>query len=280
MTQTGSITGANIPYFGGGLIIGETYTINTYNEGDDFSNIANVVSGNINETGCVFIATGESPYIYINGSILQSDGGLVVSVLENTLGYDIAWSWKPFGGYGYYVAVNDNTGPLTNTFPRNNVQITTQLTQPYDWGFPYISITSFPASFGDKDDLIYLSVNDFDAFDSTDNALYYTPIEIKINYDLTPFVITPSVTTSYPFIYASFTLFCRGNGIGSYYSDDSTVVNNATELATVLNNSAQTNFLGTFSVNESDEIILTMTTSTKQQYCEDNVLTIQIFGSN
>ena len=279
MTQTGSQTGTTLDDFNYGFIIGETYTIIQYSEGDDFNNIADVQSGVINTTGCVFIATGGTPTNWVNGSTLTSDGGLVVSVLENTLGFDIDWSWAPFGGSGYYVGINSDTGPITNTFPRNNVQITTQLTEPYDWGFPYISITCNPASFEDKDDVINLEVNDFDAFETTNNALYYTPIEIKINYDITPFVITPTVTPSYPFNNAAFYLFCNATGIGNYSSENSTVVNNATELVTVLNGSDGTNFLGIFSVNESDEIILTMTSSIKQQYCEDNTLTMEIFQS-
>ena len=52
----------------GNLIIGETYEITDY-MGDDFSNVAAVVSGTINETGCVFIATGQTPTSWY-GSIL------------------------------------------------------------------------------------------------------------------------------------------------------------------------------------------------------------------
>lgn len=48
------------------------YTIVTYVAGDDFSNVATVVSGTINTTGCVFDAIGTTPTDYSNGSTLSS----------------------------------------------------------------------------------------------------------------------------------------------------------------------------------------------------------------
>jgi hypothetical protein len=44
----------------GDLIIGETYEITNYLGTDDFTDIANVQSGNINTNGCVFVATGST----------------------------------------------------------------------------------------------------------------------------------------------------------------------------------------------------------------------------
>jgi len=47
---------------GGNLVIGETYEItNVAFVGGDFSNVADVIDGIINEVGCVFIATGTTP---------------------------------------------------------------------------------------------------------------------------------------------------------------------------------------------------------------------------
>jgi len=54
----------------GVLIVGKQYTILDFKVGDNFSNVANVVSGTINTTGCVFIATGTTPTTYSNGSTL------------------------------------------------------------------------------------------------------------------------------------------------------------------------------------------------------------------
>jgi hypothetical protein len=44
----------------GQLIIGETYEITNYLGTDDFTNVADIQSGNINTNGCVFVATGST----------------------------------------------------------------------------------------------------------------------------------------------------------------------------------------------------------------------------
>ena len=142
LTQTGSISGTSINQFNYGLINGESYTITSYQGSDDFSNIANVQSGTINETGCVFIATGETPNFWADNSELTSAGELIVDVLENTLGYNISWQQNPFGGNGYYIGVNDSTGPLFNSFPRTQTTVNMSIKYPFNWsGFPPIGIT-------------------------------------------------------------------------------------------------------------------------------------------
>ena len=45
----------------GDLVIGETYEITNYQGSDNFSNVADVISGVINTNGCIFIATGTTP---------------------------------------------------------------------------------------------------------------------------------------------------------------------------------------------------------------------------
>ena len=52
LTQTGIVTGTSLNNFGRKLIVGEIYTITNYSDGDDFSNIANVIGGVINTTNC------------------------------------------------------------------------------------------------------------------------------------------------------------------------------------------------------------------------------------
>lgn len=107
------------------LTIGEEYTILDFNTGDNFSNVATVISGVINTTGCVFTATGTTPTVYSNGSTLayyQSQkatitqlGGLpkvykalltqtgtsapVATVLVNTLSGTPVWTRLGVGNY-------------------------------------------------------------------------------------------------------------------------------------------------------------------------------------
>jgi hypothetical protein len=282
MTQTGPITGTDIFAFNGGLIIGEPYTINTYFEGDDFSNIADVTSGVINQTGCVFIATGTTPTIWDNGTDLASDGGLIVDVLENTLGYDINWSWVPFGGSGYYIGVNDTTGPLINSFPKNKVSITTQNTLSFvteSYGITTYSKT-VDVEYG-NDSAIQITVFDYFLDDVRNNSLYYTPIEIKINQDLdtTPILVYGENISEFPYGNVVINLYAGNNYVATFYTDTSTLVNNITEMVADLNSSSQTNFLGTFSVNEGVEngVILTMATNLKNQFSPNNTLTFEVF---
>jgi len=104
LTQTGpqTFTGTTDPNLYGGLILNETYTIDSYTSGDDFSNIAQVISGDINTTGCVFKVTGltTTDYFIPNtwvSSQITSQGDLIVYELENTLGFDIIIEYPGFG---------------------------------------------------------------------------------------------------------------------------------------------------------------------------------------
>lgn len=85
------------------LIVGERYRIETYGEGDDFSNV-----GGENVEHSVFYAIGTTPAIFLN-STLKSNGCFIPTILENTLG-NIAWIRVP--GSGQY-------GVLNGAFPAN-----------------------------------------------------------------------------------------------------------------------------------------------------------------
>jgi uncharacterized delta-60 repeat protein len=89
-------------HYSGFLIAGEEYTISGYAEHDDFSNIADVVSGIINTEGCVFIATGASPNRWNHGSELLSSGKPRVNSIDiNTLGFTPEWIYKNAGIYAF-----------------------------------------------------------------------------------------------------------------------------------------------------------------------------------
>jgi hypothetical protein len=280
-TQTGSITGTSISQFNYGLINGDSYTITSYQAGDDFSNIANVQSGTINETGCVFIATGENPNFWGNNSQLVSSGGLIVDVLENTLGYDISWQQNPYGGNGYYIGVNDSTGPLFNSFPRSQTSINMSIKYPFEWvGFPPIGITGVN-SFNEKDSAIFIEMYDTTTSGNIDNALYYTPIEITINQGPTgPYVAYGLNTSNFPYGNISIRIYAgEENSIETIYGDYD-LVNNINELVTALNSEPIISTLGTFSVNPNDEdgIILTTTQRIKNQFSPNNELTFEVFN--
>jgi hypothetical protein len=276
LTQFGVQTGTDLNDFNGGLIIGETYTITDYVSGDSFSNVANVTSGVIDTTGCEFIATGELPTNWYNGSTLESSGGLVVKVLENNLGYDIEWFED---GGGYYIGYNSTTGPLYNTFNRNTTFISSgNILQFQFFGPSYLETFLTPIDINQKDDSILLVVFDISGITPVADALYYFPVEIQILKDTntTPIVINGSIV-SFPFTNVSIDLFCGDMFIQTFYTNGGIIVNNISEVVTILNTDSNTSFLGTFSDNGGN-IILTMATNLKNQFCANSALTFYVFN--
>lgn len=278
LTQTGSISGNNINNFNYGLIIGETYTINNYVSGDDFSNIANVISGNINESNCVFIATGETPSNWFNGSELVSQGYLVVNELENSLGFEVYWIENPMGAPGFYFAFNNTTGPFMNSFPRQTTTVKAQ-NNGFLFGGSNTNIVGGVGSISGKDDIVYVGVYDFDIFEPIQDALYYTPVEITMKQDLdvTPIDVYGS-TTSFPFSNVAYTMYCGENSLYTMYSYDNTTVNNMDELISLLNNSSNTNQIGVFSAGGEGGIKLTINKNLENQLCPDSELTFWVFN--
>ena len=369
LTQLGSQTGTTLNGFGGfsdGLIIGETYTITDYVSDDDFSNIANVISGGVltysysgtsvtgltstytsdgatsgegsgvefeiyinndvyesisivtigydyasgdtitilgtnvggispdndititvdsvttnnpNVTGCVFIATGEIPTNWSNGSTLVSSGNLAVTVLENNLGYDIEWVNDDEFQPGFYLGVNSTTGPLYNTFNRNTTFVQGGGSAISFFG-PFISETfATPISFNEKDDSVVVAIFDLSEGPTpvSDN-LYYFPIEIQIKQDLdtTPIVISGTVETSFPITLTSIDLRCNGNYIQSLYGDGT--VNDMSELITYLNSLPNTSYLGTYSDAGDGFVNLEMSTNLVNQFCSSGTLTFEVFN--
>lgn len=277
ITQTAATSSTNInsnpPAFNGGLIIGEVYTITNYVASDDFSNIAEVITGTINQTGCQFRATGDTPASWTNGSELTSAGNIIVHVIENTLGYDLYWD--NFYAPGTYIAYNNSIGPKYNEFRRDLTSVTSNSIAIGATTLIFTGVNSLNT----KDDSIGLATFDFVGGIPVDNDLYYTPIEINVKQELdtTPVIISGTVTPSFPFSYASVDLIYNGNNFESFVGDN-IEVNNLTELITELNTNSETSYLGVFSENEIGEIILTMPTNLKNRFAPDGELTFEIYA--
>jgi hypothetical protein len=363
LTQLGSQTGTTLGDLNDGLIIGETYTITNYISDDDFSNIANVISGGVltysysgtsvtgltstytsggatsgkgsgvefeiyinndvyesisivnigygyasgdkitilgtnvggispdndikitvdsvttnnpNVTGCVFIATGETPTNWSNGSTLVSSGNLVVTVLENNLGFDIEWDYDIFGP-GVYFGYNSTTGLLYNTFNRNTTFVLNG-SNPNPYIGPNLLETFVgPVTLSEKDDTIIVAIFDTEIFEPIPDSLYYFPIEIQQqNTDTTPIVISGTVESSFPINFTSIALFCNGNYIQSLYGDGT--VNDMSELITYLNSLPNTSYLGTYSDAGDGFVNLEMSTNLVNQFCSSGTLTFEVFN--
>lgn len=260
------------------FIIGETYTITDYVAGDDFSNIANVVSGVINETGCQFIATGEIPNGWTNSSTLENSGNLVVDVLENNLGFDINW----FNDFipGTYFGINATTGPIHNAFPRTQVSVMTSQTAIAFAPPTQSTIFAFPGGLANKDEVVVVIPYNFDAMASLENSLYYTPVEIsfKQSLDTTPILATGSVVSSYPFGNVYVDLKAGERFVQAFGADDNSSVNDIDELITLLNSDPITSYLGTFGHDGGGNVLLTIATNLKNQFSPDNTLTFEVYA--
>jgi hypothetical protein len=184
---------------GDGYVVGDTITIlGTELSGstptNDLTITVTEVDTNINVTGCIFIATGDTPIIWGN-TILTSVGDLVVDVLENTLGDELEWLYDPLFQEGLYLVsfseyINNNN--VCYIFPRNKTQITTpSFIAPFNYDFysppQFNLIVSSQIGYflGPIDDTIFLSVYDVGTSSFSGNSLYYTPIEIKLNSSIT-----------------------------------------------------------------------------------------------
>lgn len=167
----------------GVLVVGEEYTILDFNAGDNFSNVATVVSGTINTTGCVFIATGTTPTTYSNGSTLAryvsqnyaiADLGLAPKVykalltqtgtsapvvsaeLVNTLGQTPTYSYIGSGDYRLIVTGGIFVKAKTAMIIAQNI------------------------GGGGTIDIIWNSTNDLAIELPTDNVLDYTLVHIEV----------------------------------------------------------------------------------------------------
>jgi hypothetical protein len=141
-----------------------------------------------NETGCVFIATGDTPIVWGN-SVLTSVGDLIVDVLENTLGDELVWVYDPneyqVGQYAALFSEYINNNNLCKKFISSKTQITTSSAIiPFNGdiysNIPLIVLTGIGSLIDDGDEII-LSVFDVNIGDFVGDSLYYTPIEIKLN---------------------------------------------------------------------------------------------------
>jgi hypothetical protein len=270
----------NLVNSGVDYVVGDTITIlGTDVSGSTPTNdiTITVTEVNPNVTGSVFIATGETPTNWSNGSTLVSSGNLVVKVLENNLGFDIEWVEEIFGP-GVYFGYNSTTGPLYNTFNRNTTFVLGGGNPNPYFGPNLLDTFIGPITLSEKDDTIVVAIFDTEILESVPDNLYYFPIEIQIQQDLdtTPIVIIGTVESSFPINFTSISLFCNGNYIQSLYGEDT--VNDMSELITYLNSEPDTSYLGVYSDPEDGGVLLEMPTNLVNQFCSSGTLTFEVFN--
>lgn len=150
----------------GVFLVGQIWTITTFNAYDDFSNME-LISGTMNTSGCVFRATSTTPTAWGSGSDLAYDGRpYIVSTDVNsnivpfvtTIG-DIAFS---------YTATGQFKGTLANAF----LQDKTQFKIAFNFvGVPVIYWSSV-------NEFILLSKSNLTTY--ADNLYNYTALDIYV----------------------------------------------------------------------------------------------------
>jgi hypothetical protein len=274
LTQTIGVA-TEIAGIDGAFIIGETYTITDYVDGDDFSNIASIQPpGTYNATGSVFVATGEIPNSWTNGSTITSSGNLAVSVLENTLGYDLSWY---INLPGVYTAVPSGIGHKYNNFPRSRTSVFIQDRMlPISDDLRYYASVS---SHGSKDNSVSVHAWNATTQANAPDLLYLAPVEIKIkqNINTTPVTIAGSIVDIFPFSAVTVRLKCNGYGLETF-SAPGTIVNDLAETISLLNSETETSFLGVFSDDGSGGIELAMPANLVERFNPYGTLTFEVFA--
>ena len=268
---------------GDGYSIGDTITIlgtdigGSSPENDIIITVTELNPAAPNIGGCVFIATGEIPTNWNNGSTLESSGNLVVTVLENNLGFDIEWVDGAGFDPGLYFGFNSTTGPLYNTFNRNTTFVLSTNNIPF-FGPTTLETFTGPISLSEKDDAIIVSVFDTSVPEPVPDSLYYFPVQIQIlqDTDTTPITLSGTVDASFPITLTSIDLRCNGNYIQSLYGDGT--VNDMSELITYLNSEPDMSYLGTYSDAGDGGVLLEMPTNLVNQFCSNGTLTFEVFN--
>ena len=280
--DNGIYTSVTIATSGGGYVVGDIITILGTDIGGGRTPENNltirITDFPINITGRVFIATGEIPTNWNSGSTLESSGNLVVTVLENNLGFDIEWVDGARFDPGIYFGFNSTTGPLYNTFNRNTTFILGGGNPNPYYGPNLLETFIGPITLSEKDDTIVVAIFDTEILEPVSDSLYYFPIEIQIQQDVntTPIVISGTVESSFPINYPSISLFCNGNYIQSLYGDGT--VNDMSELITYLNSESDMSYLGTYSDDGIGGVLLEMSTNLVNQFCSSGTLTFEVFN--
>ena len=284
VVDAGISTNVNLDTDGNGYSIGDTITIlgtdigGSSPENDIIITVTELNPAAPNIGGCVFIATGETPTNWNNGSTLESSGNLVVTVLENNLGFDIEWVDGSGFDPGFYFGFNSTTGPLYNTFNKNTTFVLSTNNNIPFFGPTTLETFTSPISLSGKDDAIIVAVFDISVPEPVPDSLYYFPVEIQIKQDAdtTPIVISGTVVSSFPITLTSIDLHCNGNYIQSLYGDGT--VNDMSELITYLNSEPDMSYLGTYSDAGDGGVLLEMPTNLVNQFCSNGTLTFEVFN--
>ena len=162
LTQSGGSSTVNAT--SGLLKVGVSYDIDTYNAGDDFSNVGGPAAGLPGEwDGYSFLATGTTPNNWNNSSLLIYDEGAPTAiVLENTIGN----IWFTYDTVGSYHVISDGL------FIADKTTCITSQSAYEDTGVTFI--------YRDTESLIFIETQAFFTPGAANDILAGTMLEIRV----------------------------------------------------------------------------------------------------
>jgi hypothetical protein len=171
LTQLGSQTGTTLGDFNDGLIIGETYTVNLYESGDDFSNIADLESGGVLGISYSGVSPSDGSFSGLTGT---TDGFGTGATFDVSITSGVTSTTCTLPGQGYQ---EGNTITILGTdiggaSPTNDLTITVTGLTPNSTGSVFVSTGEIPTNWSNGSTLV------------SSGNLAVTVLENNLGYDI------------------------------------------------------------------------------------------------
>jgi hypothetical protein len=171
LTQLGSQTGTTLGGFNDGLIIGETYTVNLYESGDDFSNIADLESGGVLGISYSGVSPSDGSFSGLTGT---TDGFGTGATFDVSITSGVTSTTCTLPGQGYQ---EGNTITILGTdiggaSPTNDLTITVTGLTPNSTGSVFVSTGEIPTNWSNGSTLV------------SSGNLAVTVLENNLGYDI------------------------------------------------------------------------------------------------
>jgi len=145
LTQTNSATGTTLNEFNDGLIIGETYTVNLYESGDDFSNIADLESGGVLGISYSGVSPSDGSFSGLTGTTDGFGTGATFDV-SITSGVTSTTCTLPGQGYQEGNTITILGTDIGGTSPTNDLTITVTGLTPNSTGSVFVATGEIPTN--------------------------------------------------------------------------------------------------------------------------------------
>jgi hypothetical protein len=182
LTQTGPITGTSLVNdFNYSLIIGETYTVNLYQSGDDFSNIADMESGGVLGISYSGTSPADGSFSGLTGTTNGFGSGATFDV-SITSGITSTTCTLPGQGYQEGNTITILGTDISGSTPANDITITVTSLTPNSTGSVFVATGQTPSIWDNSSELISNGDLVVDVLENNlgyDIEWYYSPGEFS-----------------------------------------------------------------------------------------------------